>query len=126
VQLRPRVRAQLVGQAQPGPLEMGQRVGLAAAPVQGEHQLGGQAFVQRTAAGALGQLLDQGRVPAAPDQRSQTRPQELEPSPFGPTRSGPASPRTRCASIGSWNTSTPYGKNVLVQVSVTGPRSVPS
>ncbi|HEU5161190.1 MAG TPA: hypothetical protein VFU43_29615 [Streptosporangiaceae bacterium] len=59
------VGAQLLGQPRPDPLEVRQRVGLAAAPVQAEQQLTGEPFVQREEGGAIGQLPQEAGVPAA-------------------------------------------------------------
>ena len=57
-----RFHAELVHQHPPGPLVGGQRLGLPAAPVERQHQLGVEPLAPRMVAGQLGQLTDQFRV----------------------------------------------------------------
>lgn len=59
-----RIGAQLVGDAPPQPLVVPQCLGLAAAAAQREHQLSGQAFVQRVLGGPCDQPSQQFAVPA--------------------------------------------------------------
>jgi len=65
LQRRAGVGAQLLGQPLAELLVVPQRVGLAAAAVQGEHELAGQALVQRVRGGTGGQLAEQGGMLAA-------------------------------------------------------------
>jgi hypothetical protein len=66
LQRRAGVGAQLVGQPQAYLMVVGQRLARPAAAVQGQHQLPGQAFVQRAGCGGGGQLGKQLSVPPQP------------------------------------------------------------
>jgi hypothetical protein len=61
-QRRTRVDPELVGEPAPDAVQRGERVGLATAPVEGQHQLGVDPLVERVLAGQPGQLPDQLRV----------------------------------------------------------------
>ena len=76
---RARVQAQLVGEHRLGPAVGGERVGLAAAAVEGEDELAGHALVERVGGGQLVQPRQQLRVPAAAEHDVVAQQEHFEP-----------------------------------------------
>lgn len=66
LQFRSRINAQLLGEDGPNTPIVGERIGLPAAPVQGQHVLSRQPFIQRMGPTALGQGRQQRGVLTQP------------------------------------------------------------